>query len=320
MFSNQLESLMTHERIQTTLSKAKELRPLAERLITTAKNDGVAARRKVARWIPDRTTVKKVFESLAPRFVDRPGGYTRILRLGSRKGDAAEAAILEFVDFRFEVRGEGAAQGVDVRSGAARVGRTRRDGAQGEAGGRGGGRRPRKAFGAQAGRSQGQAGQRGEAGPEEGPEPHRPFQAGSLTVRIRFAAASETARLATARRAALVWAAFLLALTSWPSPPSVPVLSNIPSIDKVVHSLLYGVEGALLYAAVAWPGRRGFSVARVLAVAGALAVFGTADETHQAFIPGRSMEGMDAVMDTAGAALGAVVEGWRAQRKVRGTT
>jgi large subunit ribosomal protein L17 len=102
MFSNQLESLMTHERIQTTLSKAKELRPLAERLITVAKTDGLAARRRVAQWIPDRTTVKKVFEKIAPRFVDRPGGYTRILRLGARRGDSAEAAILEFVDYRFE--------------------------------------------------------------------------------------------------------------------------------------------------------------------------------------------------------------------------
>jgi large subunit ribosomal protein L17 len=104
MFSNQLQSLMTHERIQTTLTKAKELRPLAERLITIGKNDGIAARRRVARWIPDRTTVRKVFENLSPRFVDRPGGYTRILRLGSRKGDAAEAAILEFVDYKFEVK------------------------------------------------------------------------------------------------------------------------------------------------------------------------------------------------------------------------
>lgn len=102
MFSNQLASLMTHERIETTLSKAKELRPLAERLITTAKNDGLAARRQVQRWIPDRPTVKKVFENLAPRFVDRPGGYTRILKLGPRRGDAAEAAILEFVDYKFK--------------------------------------------------------------------------------------------------------------------------------------------------------------------------------------------------------------------------
>jgi large subunit ribosomal protein L17 len=104
MFSNQLQSLMTHERIQTTLTKAKELRPLAERLITIGKNDGLAARRKVARWLPDRSTVRKIFENLSPRFVDRPGGYTRILRLGSRKGDAAEAAILEFVDFKFEAK------------------------------------------------------------------------------------------------------------------------------------------------------------------------------------------------------------------------
>lgn len=107
MFSNQLDSLFTHERIQTTLTKAKELRPLAEKLITTAKNDDVTARRKVARWVPDRTTVKKVFESIAPRFVDRPGGYTRILRLGQRRGDAAEAAILEFVDYRFEAKEKG---------------------------------------------------------------------------------------------------------------------------------------------------------------------------------------------------------------------
>jgi len=104
MFSNQLASFFTHERIQTTLTKAKELRPLAERLITTAKNDGVVARRKVAQWVPDRTTVKRVFENIAPRFVDRPGGYTRILRLGARRGDAAEAAILELVDYKFEAK------------------------------------------------------------------------------------------------------------------------------------------------------------------------------------------------------------------------
>jgi large subunit ribosomal protein L17 len=107
MFSNQLASLMTHERIQTTISKAKELRPLAEKLITTAKNDDVAARRRVYRWIPDHLTVKKVFETIAPRFVDRPGGYTRILKLGARRGDAAEAAILEFVDYKFEAKEKG---------------------------------------------------------------------------------------------------------------------------------------------------------------------------------------------------------------------
>jgi large subunit ribosomal protein L17 len=107
MFSNQLASLMTYERIQTTVSKAKELRPLAERLITVAKNDGIAARRRVYRWIPDHGTVKRVFESIAPRFVDRPGGYTRILKLGPRRGDAAEAAILEFVDYKFKPKDKG---------------------------------------------------------------------------------------------------------------------------------------------------------------------------------------------------------------------
>ncbi len=107
MFSNQLASLMTHERIETTISKAKELRPLAERLITTAKNDDLASRRRVYQWIPDHLTVKKIFETLAPRFVDRPGGYTRILKLGARRGDAAEAAILEFVDFKFQPKEKG---------------------------------------------------------------------------------------------------------------------------------------------------------------------------------------------------------------------
>ena len=110
--------------------------------------------------------------------------------------------------------------------------------------------------------------------------------------------------LPTARRAALAWGLFLLVLTSWPSPPSVPVLSGIPSFDKVVHSCLYGVEAWLLLRAVRWPGRAGVGFLRALAVVGALAAFGTIDETHQAFIPGRSMEAADAAMDTAGAALG----------------
>jgi large subunit ribosomal protein L17 len=107
LFTNQLTSLMHHERIETTLTEAKELRPLAERLITIGKRDGIESRRRVARWIADRDAVRKVFEKIAPRFVDRPGGYTRILRLGSRAGDGAETAILEFVDFRFEPKEKG---------------------------------------------------------------------------------------------------------------------------------------------------------------------------------------------------------------------
>jgi VanZ family protein len=116
---------------------------------------------------------------------------------------------------------------------------------------------------------------------------------------------------ASARRAAWIWAFFLLVLTSWPSPPEVPVLSGLPSIDKVVHSLLYGVFGWLVFRAVRWPGRPGFTLPRALAVVGALAVFGVADETHQAFIPGRSMEGRDALMDAGGAALGCLAAAWR---------
>jgi VanZ family protein len=121
-----------------------------------------------------------------------------------------------------------------------------------------------------------------------------------------------------ARKAAGLWGLFLLGLTSWPSPPRVPVVSDIPSIDKVVHGLLYGVFAVLLFRAVRWPGRPGLTMSRALAVVGALAVFGTADETHQAFIPGRSMEAQDAMMDTAGAAVGlAALEAWRKGRGLR---
>jgi len=98
----------------------------------------------------------------------------------------------------------------------------------------------------------------------------------------------------------------------------VPVLSSIPSFDKYVHGTLYGVEAFLLLFAVRWPGRPGFTLLRALAVTGALAAFGTADETHQAFIPGRSMEGMDCVMDTVGAAVGTLAAGvWERRRKRR---
>jgi VanZ family protein len=119
------------------------------------------------------------------------------------------------------------------------------------------------------------------------------------------------------RRAALIWALFLLALTSWPRPPSVPILSDIPSFDKVIHGLLYGVQGWLLYRAIRWPGGPGPGLGRVLCVVGALAAFGTLDETHQAFIPGRSMEGRDALMDTLGAALGASLASGAARRRKR---
>ncbi len=105
--------------------------------------------------------------------------------------------------------------------------------------------------------------------------------------------------LRRARRAAVVWGIFLLALTSWPSPPELPSAWAIPNLDKLVHGLLYGIEGFFLYFAVAWP-MPGRTFLKALAVAGMLAVWGTLDEIHQAFIPGRFMEGMDAVIDTVG--------------------
>src|SRR5262245_725967 len=89
--------LFRHERIQTTLMKAKELRPFAERLITAGKAGDVHARRRVARHIHDGTVARKLVETLSTRFAERPGGYTRIIKLGPRRGDAAEMAIVELI-------------------------------------------------------------------------------------------------------------------------------------------------------------------------------------------------------------------------------
>jgi large subunit ribosomal protein L17 len=101
LFRNQLKSLITHERIITTLPKAKELRPIAERVVTLGRrSDSVQARRLAGRWLDDRDLIHRLFTEIGPRFVGRPGGYTRIVKLGPRRGDGAELAILEFVDFK----------------------------------------------------------------------------------------------------------------------------------------------------------------------------------------------------------------------------
>ena len=102
MFRNQLASLIQSERIITTLPKAKELRPQIERLITLGKTDSVHNRRQVAQVIGDNETVAKLFVTVGPRFAERPGGYTRIIKLGPRRGDAAEMAILEFVGYELK--------------------------------------------------------------------------------------------------------------------------------------------------------------------------------------------------------------------------
>ena len=99
LFRNQLTALFTHERIITTVAKAKELRPIAERMVTIARSDTLAARRKVAVMVQDKDIARRLFDEIAPRFADRPGGYTRIMRLGRRRGDNAELAIIEFIDY-----------------------------------------------------------------------------------------------------------------------------------------------------------------------------------------------------------------------------
>ncbi len=111
LLRNQAEALLRHERIETTVPKAKELRPYVERLITIAKrgvkaNDpkgaSLSARRLVMRDVLNETVVTKLFDELAPRFMDRAGGYTRILKLGHRRGDAAEIAQIELLGSEFD--------------------------------------------------------------------------------------------------------------------------------------------------------------------------------------------------------------------------
>jgi large subunit ribosomal protein L17 len=97
MLRNMVTSLLRHERIQTTAPKAKVARRYAERMITLGKRGDLHARRTAARFINDETVLKKLFDDIAPKFAERQGGYTRILRSGVRKGDAADMAILELV-------------------------------------------------------------------------------------------------------------------------------------------------------------------------------------------------------------------------------
>jgi large subunit ribosomal protein L17 len=98
LFRNQLQSLVENERIVTTLPKAKELRPIAERVITRGKHGTLHDRRWVLRWVLKRELVKKVFDEIAPRFQERAGGYLRIVKLGPRQGDGAEMAVIELVE------------------------------------------------------------------------------------------------------------------------------------------------------------------------------------------------------------------------------
>jgi large subunit ribosomal protein L17 len=106
MFRNQVTSFLDKERIRTTLPRAKELRPIAERMITLGKRESLHARRQALAFIKDPGVVSKLFETLAPRFAQRNGGYTRIIRLGFRDGDGAQVAILELIGSEFKAKGD----------------------------------------------------------------------------------------------------------------------------------------------------------------------------------------------------------------------
>ena len=106
MLSNMVTSLFERERIETTTVKAREAKRLAEKMITFARKGDLAARRHVARTVKDPVVLKKLFEDIAPRYAERPGGYTRVLKTGVRKGDAAQTAILELVGKDDKPRGK----------------------------------------------------------------------------------------------------------------------------------------------------------------------------------------------------------------------
>jgi large subunit ribosomal protein L17 len=98
LLANQVCSLIEHERIKTTLAKAKAVRPLAEKMVTLGKTGSLHARRTALAVLRQKNAVKKLFDNIAPRSADRKGGYTRIIRLGQRKSDSASVAFIEWVD------------------------------------------------------------------------------------------------------------------------------------------------------------------------------------------------------------------------------
>ena len=99
LYANLTASLIEHGRIKTTVAKAKEVRPVAEEMITLGRRGDVPARRQALKFLRSQDVVHKLFSEVGPRFTDRPGGYSRIVKLGPRQGDAAEMVYLELVDF-----------------------------------------------------------------------------------------------------------------------------------------------------------------------------------------------------------------------------
>lgn len=106
LLGNMAEALIKHEQIITTLPKAKELRPFVEKLVTLGKKGDLSARRRAAAQLPGNDYTGKLFDTLAPRYADRAGGYTRVLKAGYRYGDNAPMAVIEFVDRDPEARGQ----------------------------------------------------------------------------------------------------------------------------------------------------------------------------------------------------------------------
>jgi large subunit ribosomal protein L17 len=105
MLKNLAASLILHEKVETTVAKAKEIRPIVEKMITMGKKGTLAARRQLLKSLPENAAAK-VMEKLAPHYLERPGGYTRILKTGYRVGDGAEMAMIEFVDLKAEPKKE----------------------------------------------------------------------------------------------------------------------------------------------------------------------------------------------------------------------
>jgi large subunit ribosomal protein L17 len=104
LLRNMVTSFLEHGRLMTTLPKAKEIRPLAEKMITLGKRDSLHARRQVQSYLLKDAIAKKVFDTIAPKFADRKGGYSRIIKLGNRKGDGADLAIIELLGSELSVK------------------------------------------------------------------------------------------------------------------------------------------------------------------------------------------------------------------------
>jgi len=104
LLRNLTANIIEKNRIETTLAKAKAVKPIVEKMVTLGKNGTLAAKRQAVAYLYRRKTVQLLFDEVAPRFMDRMGGYTRIIRTDTRKGDGADMAILEFTDYIFEVK------------------------------------------------------------------------------------------------------------------------------------------------------------------------------------------------------------------------